>query len=159
METPSQTGPATPAIKSLRDLTIIEAWDPASNKAKYTTFYHVTDDEVYFGQSPKGKRDISLDEYQSALQHVRGEDIYPDIPADEVLTIVPDHLDDTSAFIKRPGLDCYETMRGTPYVPRSVLDETLIMERISRTDLGTIGGGDIWGSIQVPPHPFPRAVL
>lgn len=134
LETPDQTGPGTPSIKSLQDLTIIEAWDPASSKAIYTTFYHVTgDEEVYFGQSPKGKREISLDEYQTALQHVRDDEIYPEIPVDEVLTIAPDHLDDTSAFVKRPGLDCYETMRGAPYVPRSVLDETLVMERISKT--------------------------
>jgi serine/threonine protein kinase len=42
-------------------------------------------------------------------------------------------LDDESAYIKRPGLTCYESMKGTDYVPKALLDETLIMELISKS--------------------------
>ena len=123
-----------PVVTSLQDLAIIEAWDSEANKPKYVTFYLVTpDEEVYFGQSTKNKRDLTLAEYSSALQHVKDEEIYPEVPNDITLTIAPDELDDTSAFIKRPGLNCYETMKGTDYIPRVLFDEALITEQISKT--------------------------
>jgi hypothetical protein len=46
-----------PRVTSLRDLTIIEAWDTATNSSKYITFYLVTPDEVvYFGESTKKQK-------------------------------------------------------------------------------------------------------
>jgi hypothetical protein len=123
-----------PVVTSLQDLAIIEAWDSEANQPKYVTFYLVTpDEEVYFGQSTKNKRDLTLAEYGSALQHVKDEEIYPGVPNDITLTIAPDELDDTSAFIKRPGLNCYETMKGTDYIPKVLLEEALITEQISKT--------------------------
>jgi serine/threonine protein kinase len=122
-----------PPVTSLRDLTIIEAWDSETDKPKYVTFYLVTsNDELYFGQLSKNKRDITLAEYSSALEYIQDEEIYPEVPEDVVLTIAPDSLDDTAAFIKRPGLNCYETMKGSEYIPKAILEETLIMERISK---------------------------
>lgn len=123
-----------PPVTSLQDLTIIEAWDPEAKQPKYVTFYLVTpDEEVYFGQSTKNKRDLSLEEFRAALKHIEDEEIYPEIPKDVPLTTAPDHLDDTSAFIKRPGLNCYEIMKGTDYVHKELLAEALTMEQISRT--------------------------
>lgn len=123
----------TPIVTSLQDMTIIEAWDPGANIPKYVTFYIITPDEqLYFGQSFKNKRDLTLEEYSAALEHVDDAEIYPNVPKDTHLTIAPDNLDDVSAFIKRPGLNCYESMKGTDYVHRSVLEETLIMEQISQ---------------------------
>ncbi|KAJ4317285.1 hypothetical protein N0V84_007421 [Fusarium piperis] len=122
-----------PPVLTLQDLTIIEAWDPEANRPKYVTFYLVTaGEEVYFGQSTKNKRDLSPQEAQAALKHVKDDEIYPKVPSDVSLTIAPNGLDDTSAFIKRPGLNCYEEMRGTDFIPRALLEETLIMEEISR---------------------------
>ncbi|PNY25979.1 Serine/threonine-protein kinase/endoribonuclease IRE2, partial [Tolypocladium capitatum] len=71
--------------------------------------------------------------HTSALQYVRDEEIYPRVPADIDLTIAPKTLDDTSAFVKRPGLSCYETTKGSDFVPRAVLDETIVMEQISKS--------------------------
>ncbi|EXF77631.1 hypothetical protein CFIO01_03970 [Colletotrichum fioriniae PJ7] len=128
----SQLGPLKPTITSLRDLTLIEAWDNDANAPKYVTFYHITDEaELWFGQSSKNKREISLKEYQQALELVPDEEIYPEIPTGVKLTIAPDNIDD-AVFVKRPGLSCYESMKGTPYVWKSVLDETLIMEKVSK---------------------------
>ncbi|POR37654.1 Uncharacterized protein TPAR_02142 [Tolypocladium paradoxum] len=122
-----------PAVTSLQDLTIIEAWDPGANKAKYVTFYLVTpDEEVYFGQSSKNKRDLTLAEYSSALEYISDDEIYPAVPSNVALTIAPDNLDSALLFIKRPGLNCYETMKGSSYVPKALLDETLIMEQVSQ---------------------------
>lgn len=122
-------------VTSLQDLTIIEAWDSKITETpKYITFYLVTDDEeVFFGQSSRNKRDMTLADYNSALQRVQDEEIYPEIPADAHLAIAPEILDDSSAYVKRPGLDCYETMKGSNYIPRAVLSEALIMEQISRS--------------------------
>ncbi len=123
-----------PSLKSLQDLTLIEAWDLETNAPKYVTFYLVThDEEVYFGQSSKNKRDISLAEYSAALEHIRDDEIYPEVPTDTQLKIAPENLNDSSAFVKRPGLNCYETMKGTDYIPKEVLNETLIMEQISKS--------------------------
>ncbi len=48
------------------------------------------------------------------------------------LTIAPDDLDETTAFIKRPALSCYKTMKGTPFIPREVLSKALTMEKIAK---------------------------
>ena len=112
----------------------MEAWDVGANKPKYVTFYLVTpDEEVYFGQSFKSKADLSLQEYRSALARVRDEELYPRIPTEITLTIASENLDDVSAFIKRPGLNCYETMKRWDYVTKALLGETLIMEQLSKT--------------------------
>jgi hypothetical protein len=123
-----------PVVTSLRDLTIIETWDSETNTPKYVTFYYITRCEhVYFGQSWKKKRDITLDEYNAALEPVKDDELYPAVPKDILLTIVPDNLDDHTAFFKRPGLVCYEEMKGTSYIPSTFLDETIIMETISKS--------------------------
>lgn len=122
-----------PTVSSLQDLTIIEAWDSEINKPKYVTFYLVTPDEkVFFGQSNKNKRDITFAEFTEALQPVKDEELYPEIPKDTSLRIAPDHFDDTSAYIKRPGLTSYETMKGTEFIPKELLNETLTMETVSK---------------------------
>lgn len=128
-----QPRPKAPKLTSLQDLTIIEAWDSERNAPKYVTFYLVTDDEeLWFGQSSKNKRELTLDEYHEALELVPDGDIYPEIPPDTELTVAPDAIDGP-VYIKRPGLNSYETMKGTHFVVKAVLDETLIMEKICKT--------------------------
>ncbi|KAI0203110.1 kinase-like domain-containing protein [Astrocystis sublimbata] len=123
---------SAPIINSFQDLTISEAFDPGADKPKYTTFYTLTaEDNLFFGQSPKGKREIPLEEYCALLQRVADDEVYPQVPADLQFTIAPPQSDDSNTFIKRPGLNCYESMKGTNYIPKSVLDETMVMERIS----------------------------
>ncbi|KAI1745453.1 kinase-like domain-containing protein [Xylaria scruposa] len=122
-----------PLITTLQDLTIIEAFDPGANEPKYTTFYVLTpEDDLFFGESPKGKRELTLEECRALLKRVDDGEIYPHVPTDLPLTIAPAELNGSNAFIKRPGLVCYESMKGTDYVPKSVLDETTIMEKISK---------------------------
>jgi serine/threonine protein kinase len=123
-----------PKLKSLQDLTIIEAWDNETNAPKYVTFYHVTaEEELWFGQSSKNKRDLNLDDYREAMERVPDEDVYPEIPTDIKLTTLPEDKIDCPVYIKRPGINCYETMQGTPFVVKALLDETLIMEKICKT--------------------------
>ncbi|KAF9765712.1 hypothetical protein IL306_001979 [Fusarium sp. DS 682] len=130
-EAPDRT---PPTVTSLQDLTIIEAWDTKTNKPKYVTFYLVTpDEEVFFGQSTKNKRDLSFEEFTAALEHVKDEEIYPEIPKDVTFKIAPDNLDNNSVYIKRPGLNNYETMKGTDFIPKELLAETLTMEKVSQT--------------------------
>ncbi|KAL2119939.1 hypothetical protein VTJ04DRAFT_6900 [Mycothermus thermophilus] len=57
----------------------------------------------------------------------------PTLSSNVTLTIAPPELDDVSAYIKRPGLVSYESFKGTDFAPKSILDETLIMEKISKT--------------------------
>ncbi|KAF5027090.1 hypothetical protein F66182_802 [Fusarium sp. NRRL 66182] len=123
-----------PTVTSLQDLTIIEAWDTEANKPRYVTFYLVTpDEEVFFGQSTKNKMELSFAEFTSALQLVKDEEIYPELPNDLVLKIAPDNLDNNSVYIKRPGLNNYETLKGTDFIQKELLAETLTMEHISQT--------------------------
>jgi serine/threonine protein kinase len=79
---------------------------------------------------------MTLAEYSAALEHmehIKDDEIYPEIPTDTQLTIAPENLGDSSAFVKRPGLNCYEIMKGSNYTPKALLDETLIMEQISKS--------------------------
>ncbi len=109
-------------ISSYQDLTILEAWDKETNKPKYVTFYHVTaDGEVYFGQSSKNKREITLEEYVSTLERIRDEEIYPEVPGDASLTIAPDSFDDVSAFLKNPNLDFFESTRTNDNFAKAIL--------------------------------------
>ncbi|KXJ95092.1 kinase-like domain-containing protein [Microdochium bolleyi] len=124
--------PSPPAI-TLEDLTIIEAWDPVNNAANYTTFYTIGPDEsVYFGESPKAKQNITLREYAEALRPVKDDEIYPLIPAGNQIRSAPQNVNEAAVFVKRPGLNCYETMRGTDYIPKVLLNEALVMEKISQ---------------------------
>lgn len=130
--------PAAPLVESLQDLTIVESLDP-SGKPKSTTFYHITkDEEVYVGQTSKNKRETTIPEFNAALQRIPDQDIYPAVPADSQLTLAPEGLDEPSVYVKRPGLQWYDEMRGTNWIPQTVLDETLVMEKISQSQ---------------PPHP------
>ncbi|TPX18686.1 uncharacterized protein E0L32_002543 [Thyridium curvatum] len=130
-----------PTISSLQDLTIVEAWDLDTNSSKYITFYLVTAEEVvYFGESTKNKKDMTLEEYSSALKLVPDSEIYPETPKDVQLTLAPESLAEDTAYFKRPGLTSYETLRDTGYVPKAVLDETLIMEQISKSPHANIVG-------------------
>ncbi|OAA71148.1 Protein kinase-like domain protein [Cordyceps fumosorosea ARSEF 2679] len=70
-------------VLSLRDLTILEAFDQGATEAKYVTFYHVTsEDELYFGHLFKRKKEITLEEYNAALEHIPDSEIYPEVPRD-----------------------------------------------------------------------------
>ncbi|KAK2761706.1 hypothetical protein FQN54_001534 [Arachnomyces sp. PD_36] len=122
-----------PPIRSLQDLTIFEVWDSGGDKPDYVAFFLATpDEEIYFGRSYKSKADITLAEYSSALEYVDDDELYPEIPKDIALTIEPDNLTDASTFIKRPGLYCYDVMKGSNYIPKELLNEVLIMEQISK---------------------------
>ncbi|KAJ4248759.1 hypothetical protein NW762_012597 [Fusarium torreyae] len=130
-----------PPVTSLQDLTIIEAWDTKANKPKYVTFYLVTpDEEVFFGHSTKNKRGLSFADFTAALQHVKDEEIYLQIPKDLDLEIAPDNLDIDSVYRKIPGLNNYETLKGTDFIPKELLVETLTMEQVSRTPHPNIVG-------------------
>ncbi|KAK0642905.1 serine/threonine-protein kinase [Cercophora newfieldiana] len=123
-----------PVVTAPRDLTILEAYDQGATQSKYVTFYLVTpEDKLYFGQLFKPKKEITLDEYNAALEYVPDSEIYPEVPKDITLTIAPDNLNDAAAFIKRPGLNSYESMKGSDFVPKGLLEETIIMEQISKT--------------------------
>ncbi|KAI0107138.1 kinase-like domain-containing protein [Nemania sp. FL0031] len=121
-----------PILTSVRDLTILEALDGETGETKYVTFYHITpNDDLYFGQLYKQRKDISLADFSLALEYVKDEEIYPLVPEGTPLKIAPDHWDDTTAYIKRPGVNCYETMKDSNYIPKQILLETLIMEQLS----------------------------
>ncbi|KAK4220507.1 kinase-like domain-containing protein [Podospora fimiseda] len=105
-----------------------------TNAPKYCTFYHITrDEQVWFGQSFKNKRELSFQEYSDALELIKDEEIFPLVPEGVELTIAPDHLNDDNAYVKRPGLNSYEEFKGTDFVTKQLLDKTLIMEQISNT--------------------------
>lgn len=93
---------APPPLTSLQDLTIFDVRDLKTNE-QYTTFYLITPDEIYFGQSSRNKRDITLAEYGAALEHIKDEETYPEVPKNIALTLAPNCLDDTSAFYQEAG--------------------------------------------------------
>ncbi|KXG50348.1 uncharacterized protein PGRI_068390 [Penicillium griseofulvum] len=128
----TEIGQTPPLVKSLQDLIIVESW--SDGKLKSTTFYYVTEDEeVFFGHATKNKREMAIAEFNSSLQRVQDQDIYPKIPTDIHLTLAPEGLDASLVHVKRPGLQWYDDMTGTNYLPKAVLDETIVMEQISKS--------------------------
>ncbi|KAL6859883.1 hypothetical protein ACO1O0_003907 [Amphichorda felina] len=77
--------------------------------------------------------DLTVEDCNAALLRVGDEEIDPELPPDVDLTIAPDHLDDNSAYVKRPSLIWYDTMKGTNFIPTEVLNETLTMENTSKS--------------------------
>ncbi len=118
-------------VTSLYDLVMVEAWNAATNKSRSVTWYFVNaDEEVYFGHSSKSSSEITLSEYNSALQRISDQDIYPEALENADLTVAPDSLDAATLFVKRPALKHYEHMGSG--VPKAMLDETLVMDQISQ---------------------------
>lgn len=122
-----------PFAASFQDLILIE--NREANKPTYTTFYLITpDEEVYFGQLLKNKRDVTLAECNSALEPIEDGEIYPKIPDNIALTMAPPDIlnDTTSVFVKKPGLYWYEVMKGIDFILKELLNEALIMEQVSK---------------------------
>ncbi|KAK8147437.1 hypothetical protein G3M48_001602 [Beauveria asiatica] len=119
----------TPSLKSIDDLIIIKYVDPITNTNR-THFLFVTEqDEVFFGRASKDTKEMTLDEYANALRHVPDAALFPEVPEDRPLSIAVD--DKSSYFCKRAGLLQYEPELNTG-TPKQVLDETLIMELLSK---------------------------
>ncbi|SCV33748.1 uncharacterized protein FFB14_04672 [Fusarium fujikuroi] len=76
---------------------------------------------------------LSFAEFTAALHYVQDEEIYPEVPKDVNLKLAPDDIDDSLVYVKRPGLNNYEAMKGTDFVPKELLAETLTMEKVSQT--------------------------
>ncbi|KAL2843165.1 kinase-like domain-containing protein [Aspergillus pseudoustus] len=138
---PPQEPPPLPApqlVKYLQDVTIVESIG-ADGQLKSTSFFYITaSDEVYFGGTAENKREVTIPEINAVLQRVPDEDIYAKLPTDDInnieLTLARETLvDESSIYVKRPGLQWYEDMIGTGYCPKALLDETMIMETISKT--------------------------
>lgn len=124
-----------PTITSLQDITIAEGFDPDTHELKWTCWYHVTpEEEVWLGESTKGKRRISIKEYDEGLQHIPDEEIYPKVPDDFEIRIAPAELNEDSAYVKRPGLTSYIDMKDTSYIPNNLMDETRMMEMVSKLE-------------------------
>lgn len=101
--------------------------------ALYVGFYLIKDDgDVWVGETKKSKKEMSLEDYQEALEYIPEEEIYPEIPPEIELTIAPNDING-AVYLKRPGLLSYKEMKETSYIVNNVLDETLIMEKISKT--------------------------
>ncbi|KAH6623708.1 serine/threonine-protein kinase [Chaetomium tenue] len=135
-ESPKADGKEISLVQSLQDLILVEFGKAGGEigEMEYVTFKHITpEEEVYFGQSSKNKREITMEEFNSALQRLPDNEIFPEVPEDIPLTIAPDDLDDDSAFLKRPGLTSYdEDTKGTIFVRMATLQETVIMEQLSK---------------------------
>lgn len=125
--------PEPPCVNSLQDLQIIESWDPEADKFMYCTFIHVTpEDHVYFGESTKTRKELTLSDCLSTLKHVNDDEIFPKIPEEITFTIASDSLNDVPAYTKRPGLMSYEIRAGTEETAKEVMSEALIMEQVSK---------------------------
>ncbi|KAM0420277.1 hypothetical protein ACHAPT_011938 [Fusarium lateritium] len=113
---------------SIDDLILVEFEDPVTNIYQKTFLWVSEDDNVFFGRAST-KDQMFLDDYIKALQPIPDADVFPKVPADTAVTIAVDHQG--PSFCKRPGLFQFEPGRNTG-TPKLVLDETLIMETLSK---------------------------
>jgi serine/threonine protein kinase len=103
----------------------------------YTTFAFIDeDDRVYFGQLDLPKRQISFEQYASALQPIPDEDIFPELSSSEQLTLFQNaSLPDTGFYIKRPKMIMYEEFKekgALDIIHMSLLEEICALEAISK---------------------------
>jgi serine/threonine protein kinase len=98
-----------PQVTSLQDLDLLcEASDVETHDVLYTTFAVIdADDVIYFGQLDAPSGEISYEQFTSALSRIPDEEIYPELPPDEQLTMAPEGLA-PDFYIKRPKLTAYE---------------------------------------------------
>lgn len=117
----SEASTRIPSVKSFDDLQVMISHDE-SKTYMYTTAYHATSDDImYFCQLDKKRPAFS--EFYEALEPVPDEELYPLVPADIPLTIAPENLDESSAFIKRHAFVHYEDAKGTDLLPKILLSE------------------------------------
>jgi hypothetical protein len=126
-----------PRITQFSDLSYLaEAFQNNCKDFLFTEFNVIDeDDAVFYGQLQKEKLKISLEEFESALQRVPNEDLYPEVPSDA--TVAPDDVgtNDHAVYLKRPRLDYYYDYREQGVlriIPQMLLDEVHALERVSQ---------------------------
>jgi hypothetical protein len=100
-----------PRITQFSDLDYVADAFASNRKDFLFTEFNVIDedDAVFYGQLKKEKLKIRLEEFESALQRVPDEDLFPEFPPDAKYTVAPDDVskDDTTLYLKRQRLDYY----------------------------------------------------
>lgn len=91
-------------------------------------FHFTADDEAYIGISDKDLEDMSLDDYVAGLERVPDRDIYPELPADQPVTVAPENLDKAVTFVKHGGI----TMYSPDADARDVKDQLRHLEKLSK---------------------------
>jgi serine/threonine protein kinase len=133
----SQEVPEVPEVATtryLRPLCEIFASVDGQRVFSRCVFAHVTKDyQVFFGQSPVRKKDLTGQNIMESLKHVPDEDIYPkftsNITTAAASTPPPDNF-----FVKGPKLDAYDSknVRGTGLLSKLLLQEVEILETLLR---------------------------
>lgn len=131
----------SPVITCYSDLTmLVQIFDDITSQFLYTTFSVVDDknDAVYFGQLDIVPRQISPEQFTSALRRISSEELFPEPPPKANFTVAPLErlVTDRSAFyIKRPRLTSYESQKENDSVcvlRYLLIDEATAFEAISQ---------------------------
>lgn len=113
-------------ITSLEDLnTLSSVYDSSGVLLYYTFSFFDNDDNVYFGQSSMRKLDV--EGVKKALEPVPDEKIFPKPPPHVKIVPFPR---EGEFYIKRPKLGSYEDHKDTGLLPRMLIDEVEILERL-----------------------------
>lgn len=87
------------------------------------------EDKVYTGRSDKLRKDLTLEEVNAILVSFPDSTIYPPVP--EGITFASAEIEHTTHF-KRPPITDYAPGEVDVGIVKQDLDETLIMERVSK---------------------------
>ncbi|KAF2247605.1 hypothetical protein BU26DRAFT_520707 [Trematosphaeria pertusa] len=129
--------PSPPKVVSTKGLGFSEDLDPDTRKARFTTFYIVDDDDfAFFGTVFKPKKDITVQDINSALAYIPGERIYPPMPADTTVTVAPERIGEQmdEFYTKGPSLIIYDEVQDSypEYLSDLLYREVRIMEVIAK---------------------------
>jgi len=135
-----------PALKSFQDLGYLaESFIPGADGQPlvflYTSFtWFDAEDQAYFGQIPKPKLEVALDEVSSALELIPDHEIYPLLGDAEIpLSAAPENINLAAAadlkgiFIKRPPIkeyDSYKEADCIDIIPATMLEEAAALQHI-----------------------------
>jgi len=120
-----------PRVASALELCPLTEWFSVEDGTfSRCTFAIVTEEhQVYVGQAPIRKYNLTPKIINESLKHVTDEEVYPKAPPGVTIASIP--LDDR-VFIKGPTLSLYDTLAGTDSLPKLLLQEAETLEFLSR---------------------------
>lgn len=121
--------PPARIASSLDDVEICDITNLTSGEKWSVSSYITDEDEVYTGKSDKSRKDLTLDEVNALLVRCPDSALYPPVP--EGIQIASEQVEKT-AYLKRPPLLDYVPGETDLGLIKQGLDETLVMETISK---------------------------
>ncbi|KAH8683770.1 kinase-like domain-containing protein [Ilyonectria robusta] len=123
-----------PYISSFQNLhSLAESFNVDDGFFSHCTFSYLGPNYTfYFGQSPKTKKELTLQLISDALKRIPAPEIYPRAPSR--IKVYPHAAIDEHVYLKLPNILRYEELAGTNLMARLCLHEVNAFEQLERLE-------------------------